>query len=100
MIKRFFKKIDQVFRFILMKFVWIYRTFLSGIFRQFGGKCRFYPSCSEYAMEALKVHGGVKGGWLTVKRFFKCGPFHEGGVDLVPPEKCTHNVKINKEFKG
>lgn len=93
------KSFDDIFKFILMKFVWIYRTFFSVIFRQFGGKCRFYPSCSDYALEALKVHGGIKGGWLTVKRFIKCGPFHEGGVDLVPSIKSAHDVKINKEIK-
>ncbi|AEI41190.1 membrane protein insertion efficiency factor YidD [Paenibacillus caseinilyticus] len=46
--------------------------------------CRFYPTCSEYALEALEKHGAARGSWLTVKRICKCHPFHPGGVDHVP----------------
>lgn len=49
-----------------------------------GGNCRFYPSCSNYALEALHQHGCARGGWLAFKRLCKCHPLHEGGVDLVP----------------
>ncbi|OGX68454.1 MAG: membrane protein insertion efficiency factor YidD [Paenibacillus sp. RIFOXYA1_FULL_44_5] len=49
--------------------------------------CRFYPTCSEYALEAVEVHGPFKGVWLSVKRIVKCHPFHPGGVDKVPPKK-------------
>ncbi|AVQ99150.1 membrane protein insertion efficiency factor YidD [Oceanobacillus iheyensis] len=49
--------------------------------------CRFYPSCSEYGLEAFKKFGAFKGAYLTVKRISKCHPFHEGGVDLVPEKK-------------
>ncbi|GAB6990445.1 membrane protein insertion efficiency factor YidD [Paenibacillus pini] len=49
--------------------------------------CRFYPSCSAYALEAIEVHGAAKGTWLAAKRIAKCQPFHPGGVDLVPPRK-------------
>ncbi len=49
-----------------------------------GNPCRFYPSCSEYAVEALKKHGGLKGCFLLIKRIAKCHPWHRGGVDLVP----------------
>jgi putative membrane protein insertion efficiency factor len=48
-------------------------------------RCRFYPTCSHYALEALERHGSVKGSLLTVKRLLKCHPFHPGGVDEVPP---------------
>ncbi|AOZ91484.1 membrane protein insertion efficiency factor YidD [Paenibacillus crassostreae] len=51
--------------------------------------CRFYPTCSAYALEAIEVHGAVKGSWLAMKRIVKCQPFHPGGVDLVPPRKAT-----------
>lgn len=47
--------------------------------------CRFYPTCSAYAMEALGVHGPAKGSWLAVKRIASCHPFHPGGIDPVPP---------------
>ncbi|MFD0772806.1 membrane protein insertion efficiency factor YidD [Streptomonospora algeriensis] len=47
--------------------------------------CRFYPSCSHYAIEALHVHGAPRGLWLTVCRLARCHPFHPGGLDPVPP---------------
>jgi len=46
--------------------------------------CRFYPSCSSYAVEALTRHGAARGSWLTVRRLGRCHPFHPGGVDPVP----------------
>jgi putative membrane protein insertion efficiency factor len=46
--------------------------------------CRFHPSCSTYALQALEKHGGLKGGWLTVWRLLRCHPFHPGGMDPVP----------------
>jgi putative membrane protein insertion efficiency factor len=46
--------------------------------------CRFYPSCSQYAEEALARHGAWRGGWLTVRRLCRCGPWHPGGYDPVP----------------
>ena len=46
--------------------------------------CRFHPSCSEYAEEALERHGAWRGGWLAAKRLCRCGPWHPGGCDPVP----------------
>ena len=51
----------------------------------FGTQCRFYPTCSSYAREAIAVHGALRGSWLATKRICKCGPWHAGGVDPVPP---------------
>ena len=48
-------------------------------------RCRFQPTCSAYAVEALEVHGAGRGSWLALRRLAKCAPWHPGGVDLVPP---------------
>lgn len=50
-----------------------------------GPTCRFYPSCSSYAVIALRTHGAVRGTWLTVRRLLRCHPWNPGGVDHVPP---------------
>lgn len=49
--------------------------------------CRFYPTCSEYGLEAFRRFGAIKGSYLTIKRISKCHPLHKGGVDLVPEKK-------------
>ena len=58
-----------------------YRLLVSPMY---GPTCRFYPSCSAYAQEAVEVHGLVRGGWLTARRLGRCHPWNPGGVDLVP----------------
>lgn len=50
-----------------------------------GQHCRFYPSCSQYAIEAVEQHGSLPGLWLATKRLLRCHPWHPGGVDPVPP---------------
>jgi hypothetical protein len=52
-------------------------------------RCRFHPSCSAYAAEAIALHGAGRGSWLAVRRILKCAPWHPGGVDLVPPAPGT-----------
>lgn len=49
-----------------------------------GKRCRHYPSCSAYAVEAVEKYGAIKGGWLSVKRVSHCHPWHPGGYDPVP----------------
>ena len=51
----------------------------------YGDTCRFYPSCSAYALEAVDRHGVLRGGWLALRRLLRCHPWNPGGVDLVPP---------------
>lgn len=50
--------------------------------------CRFFPSCSNYSLEALQTHGTVRGLWLTVRRLSRCRPFGPSGIDLVPAPRC------------
>ena len=59
-----------------------YRAILGPLF---AGACRFQPSCSHYAEEAIRRHGSIRGGWLTLMRLCRCHPFHAGGIDPVPP---------------
>jgi len=52
-----------------------------------GPSCRFHPTCSHYAIEAISEHGVLKGGYLSVRRIIKCHPLHEGGHDPVPTKQ-------------
>ncbi|MGQ0629909.1 MAG: membrane protein insertion efficiency factor YidD [Sporichthyaceae bacterium] len=52
-----------------------------------GPVCRFYPSCSHYGYEAFRVHGTLRGGWLTARRLVRCHPWNAGGLDPVPPAR-------------
>jgi putative membrane protein insertion efficiency factor len=63
----------------------LYRRFLSPL--KPAPTCRFHPSCSAYAVEAVHVHGVVRGTWLATVRVLKCQPFHPGGLDPVPPAR-------------
>lgn len=68
----------------LMSIIRLYQRKISPLF---GPKCRYYPTCSQYALEALEVHGLLKGMLLTVGRLMRCNIFFPGGVDPVPPKK-------------
>jgi putative membrane protein insertion efficiency factor len=52
-----------------------------------GNCCRFYPSCSSYAMQAIKAHGFIYGIFLTLRRILRCHPWHQGGFDPIPEKK-------------
>jgi putative membrane protein insertion efficiency factor len=60
------------------------RAYQLGLSPLLGANCRFYPSCSQYALEAVGTHGSLRGGWLSVRRLARCHPFHAGGYDPVP----------------
>ena len=60
------------------------RVYRSAISPMLGRNCRFVPSCSEYAVEAVERHGALKGGWLAGRRVCRCHPFSGGGYDPVP----------------
>ena len=59
-----------------------YQLFISPLL---GPRCRFHPTCSHYAIEALQTHGALKGTWLSLKRLGRCHPLNPGGYDPVPP---------------
>ena len=69
---------------ILIKLIRFYQIAISPLKPP---SCRFYPTCSHYGLEAIKVHGALKGSWLTIIRILKCHPFHPGGIDPVPEKK-------------
>jgi putative membrane protein insertion efficiency factor len=64
-----------------LSLIWIYRYCVSPML---GPRCRFYPSCSEYAQQAIERHGAVRGTLLSLKRVLRCHPWHCGGHDPVP----------------
>jgi len=72
-------------RFGLVSVIRLYRLILSA---WLGGQCRFYPSCSHYAEEAVRTHGALRGSLLAAWRIVRCGPFTAGGVDHVPPARA------------
>jgi putative membrane protein insertion efficiency factor len=69
---------------ILIGFIRVYQRFLSPLL---GQNCRFHPSCSQYAIDAIRIHGVVRGVGLALWRILRCQPFCEGGYDPVPPPK-------------
>jgi uncharacterized protein len=68
-------------RWVFILFVRAYQTVLSPLLPP---ACRYYPSCSNYAIEALERHGAWHGGWMATRRILRCHPFHPGGFDPVP----------------
>ena len=70
----------------LIALIRVYRYLISPMF---GNHCRYTPSCSQYAQEALATHGVLRGLWLTLKRVGSCHPWHAGGYDPVPG--CEHH---------
>ena len=73
--------ISRVLAWPLLGLVWIYRNAISPLL---GANCRYQPTCSAYAEEALKTHGAFKGGWLALRRISRCHPWGGSGYDPVP----------------
>jgi len=69
---------------IMIKIITVYQYVMSPIL---GSNCRFYPSCSTYAKEAINHYGVITGIWMSIKRLAKCHPFHQGGIDIVEVHK-------------
>jgi putative membrane protein insertion efficiency factor len=66
---------------VLLAVVGAYRRWISPLLAP---RCRFAPTCSAYALEAVATHGALRGGWLALRRLARCHPFHPGGLDPVP----------------
>ncbi|MEJ7834146.1 MAG: membrane protein insertion efficiency factor YidD [Nocardioides sp.] len=69
-------------KYLLIGLLKAYRAVISPLY---GEVCRYYPSCSHYALDAVREHGSVRGSWLAVRRLARCHPWAAGGVDHVPP---------------
>ena len=65
-------------------FILFVRAYQVGLSPLLPASCRYYPSCSMYAIEALEKHGATRGGWLAARRILRCHPFRAGGFDPVP----------------
>ena len=71
----------------LLGLIWLYKKLVSPILPAVFGQncgCRFHPTCSHYAAEAVRTHGAIRGSWLAARRLLKCTPLHPGGFDPVP----------------
>ncbi|HNM96874.1 MAG TPA: membrane protein insertion efficiency factor YidD [Marmoricola sp.] len=73
-------------KYLLIGVLKFYRFFISPLY---GPVCRYYPSCSAYALEAVTVHGSIKGSWLALRRLVSCHPWSPGGFDPVPPARSS-----------
>lgn len=76
---------------LLVGLLTVYRRFISPLL---GPRCRFYPSCSAYALEAVQVHGALRGSWLALRRLSRCHPFHAGGIDPVPGTELERDSAV------
>jgi uncharacterized protein len=74
---------------------WLIRGYQKALSPLFGPRCRFYPSCSQYAIEALETHGMVLGLWLSLRRLARCHPLNPGGFDAVPLRKCNKATHVH-----
>lgn len=81
---------NKLSKIILLPFLWTIRFYQVAISPFLPASCRFEPTCSSYAMEALKKHGLFHGGFLAIKRILSCHPWGRRGFDPVPEKKCRH----------
>ena len=87
------EKISKALRLIPIALIKLYQLWLSPML---GPRCRFHPTCSQYAIEAINEHGVAIGGWLTVKRILKCHPLHAGGHDPVPAKQQQNKQRSSR----
>ena len=83
-------------KFLLRWPIRFYQLFISPLL---GPRCRFYPTCSNYALEAVEVHGVFKGGWLALKRVSRCHPLNPGGYDPVPGTEAEYGCPCCRDAR-
>jgi putative membrane protein insertion efficiency factor len=71
--------------------VWLLRAYQLLLSPMLGQNCRFYPTCSNYSIEAIRTHGAARGSLLALRRVCKCHPLNDGGFDPVPPRGAKHS---------
>jgi len=79
---------------------WVIGAYQRVISPLFGQRCRFYPSCSSYAREAIEIHGAGRGSWLALRRLGRCHPFHPGGFDPVPDPSTPRASSPDRPVAG
>lgn len=84
-------------KYVLIGLLRAYRALISPLY---GQVCRYYPSCSAYALEAVRVHGSIRGSWLAVRRVARCHPWAAGGVDHVPPPRDRSGASHSPHHQG
>jgi putative membrane protein insertion efficiency factor len=77
-------------KYLLMGFVRLWRAVISPLY---GDVCKYYPTCSAYGLEALRLHGAIKGSYLTITRLARCHPWAKGGFDPVPGSKLEAELR-------
>ncbi len=92
--------------------IWLLKAYRAAISPLYGSVCKYYPSCSAYALEAVSVHGAAKGSWLAIRRLASCHPWSLGGYDPVPgtpaaavwaaeqAAKCSHDPTTTAPFQA
>ncbi|WP_101525939.1 membrane protein insertion efficiency factor YidD [Nocardioides houyundeii] len=74
-------------KYVLIGLLRLYRAFISPLY---GQVCRYHPTCSAYALDAVREYGSIKGSWLAVRRLVRCHPWSPGGYDPVPPRTSAN----------